>query len=326
MLDDFARLVEQLFPGDSGPEWVKYLVAACRVKSGTQLAQEAEAHSLNRAKLNRIVSSPDVLSHVLGINPAEITDQVRQRAVKQLGQMLLGAAAETAFTSNYEERLRAQVLQLTDLRERRSSTDFRVAQGENTWCNLNIKFHGTRFERAKVLVGLDPEDSFALATYKIWGAVDQQSRDSIPHVFAIVGVPAASAQAIGEAIPGHLREAAALISGARKKDLGKRSFEDALINHITSTGAPPFPHTYQEIAKADWYMLSAAKAMRLLKERLFQRVYALRVHRFAQNYPSAEVDMHFSLKDDLLPFEHFLLHLQEEGTATMLQHLKEGVY
>jgi hypothetical protein len=252
---------------------------------------------------------------------------MRQRAVKQLGQMLLGVAAERAFTTHYEDTLLAQGLRLTDLREGRTSTDYNVMRGRHTWCKLNIKFHGTRFQKARELVGLDPEDSFALATYKICGAVDQQSRDTIPHVFAIVGVPEINAQAIGDAIPQHLKEAAALVSGApAKKVAGKRSFEDALINYIASSDIAPFPKTYQQIAKAHWYMLSGAKAMRLLKEHLFERVYALRVHRFARNYPSAEVDMHFSLKDDLLPFEQFLRRLQEEGTTKMLQHIKKGVY
>src|SRR4051794_28323182 len=108
MLDELIALAEQIFPADGRPRWVKYLSAARLVAGGATVADVAASHSLNRAKLNRVSSAPDALTAVLGITAGGSTEEVRKRAVKQLGQMLLGVSAESAFTSNYEAMLGSQ--------------------------------------------------------------------------------------------------------------------------------------------------------------------------------------------------------------------------
>src|SRR5262249_3777721 len=150
----------------------------------------------------------------------------RAKREKQLGQMLLGVAAEAAFIENYESGLEAQGLSLEDLREGRGNSDYCVMQKEAPWCQLNIKFHGSRFLKAKELVGLDPEDSFALATYKINGALEEQRAKGIPYVFAIVGVSDISASTVGQAIPAAFTDANALIGKATANGIRKRDFED----------------------------------------------------------------------------------------------------
>ena len=53
-------------------------------------------------------------------------------------------------------------------------------------------------------------------------------------------------------------------------------------------------------------MLSARRADHLLRENLFDRVYAVRVPGFARLFGKAELDMHFSLKEDLRDLHGFL--------------------
>ena len=85
-----------------------------------------------------------------------------------------------------------------------------------------------------------------------------------------------------------------------------------------------FVATYSRIRSAEWHVLSARKADKLLRELLFERVYALKIRGFAQQFRGAELDMHFSLKRDLVMFRHFLRTLQGEGQTKMASLLERG--
>lgn len=53
----------------------------------------------------------------------------------------------------------------------------------------NIKFHGTLFRESQEYVNLAPADCFALATYKIHGALRRQDQEFSPYVFLVISVP-----------------------------------------------------------------------------------------------------------------------------------------
>jgi hypothetical protein len=73
-----------------------------------------------------------------------------------------------------------------------------------------------------------------------------------------------------------------------------------------------------------WYVLSAKRASNLLREYLFDRVFALRVRGFARAFKAAELDMHFSLSEDLIPLRHFLATLRDEGPQKITTLLERG--
>jgi hypothetical protein len=77
---------------------------------------------------------------------------------------------------------------------------------------------------------------------------------------------------------------------------------------------------------ADWYVLSARRADKLLQDMLFERAYALRVRGFARNYRGAELDMHFSLSGDLSPLTRFLEVLREDGMPGLVSRLERGTF
>ena len=81
----------------------------------------------------------------------------------------------------------------------------------------------------------------------------------------------------------------------------------------------------EEIEHAEWRVLSARRADILLREKLFDRVYAVRVRAFARNYRNAELDMHFSLKEDLTPLEDFLESLKSHGLHGLTARLERGL-
>jgi len=85
-----------------------------------------------------------------------------------------------------------------------------------------------------------------------------------------------------------------------------------------------FGVAYSPIRNAKWYVLSARKADKLLRELLYERVYALKIRGFAQQFRRAEVDMHFSLSNDLVPLERFFNILRDEGQTMIASMMERG--
>jgi len=82
--------------------------------------------------------------------------------------------------------------------------------------------------------------------------------------------------------------------------------------HLTTQPEPAFAGIVQDLrdrlAAADWRVLSARRANLLLTEKLFERVFAVRIRSFNRSYRNAELDMHFSLAEDMTPIQQFLKH------------------
>lgn len=116
------------------------------------------------------------------------------------------------------------------------------------------------------------------------------------------------------------------IVAATASGIGKQSIEDALIDSVVKQNLPVYQQTLGKIEKADWYILSARKAHLLLKEKMFERCFALVVKSFAKNYSNAELDMHFSLSQDLVPLTEFLRVMRESGLHKVTVMLERGDY
>jgi len=102
-----------------------------------------------------------------------------------IAQILLGALAEKRF-EDLINSIAGKTIQIEDHRPSRTDTDYRLLNGGGRpVCGFNIKFHGTLFRAAKDYVGLEPQDCFALATYKIRSALRRQTEEALPYVFGI---------------------------------------------------------------------------------------------------------------------------------------------
>ena len=78
------------------------------------------------------------------------------------------------------------------------------------------------------------------------------------------------------------------------------------------------------IEGAEWRLISARRAHRLLRDLLFVRVPAITMPRFTRAYGRAEVDMHFSISGDLTPLADFLRLRQEHGLHGLAVRLEAG--
>lgn len=62
----------------------------------------------------------------------------------------------------------------------------------------------------------------------------------------------------------------------------------------------------------------------MLREKLFERVYVVRVRAFARNYRNAELAMLLSLAQDLTPLKVFLTSAREGGLHGLVVDLVRG--
>ena len=122
------------------------------------------------------------------------------------------------------------------------------------------------------MVGLEPTDCFALATYKVWQGMQKQQTEVLPYVFAIVSVPGLTAESVGSILPPQLVHLAAFAYAAQSG--GKRDVEDAVVRHLIEDEQPEevaerLAAFSMRIEGAEWRVISARKADKLLRELLF---------------------------------------------------------
>lgn len=319
---DLIGFLKAAYPNGSWPRPFHVLEGLQRIAVGKDAAKAVgtSAHFLEKAQKSR---RPEF--DILGVQPSDLTEEDLKKAGVILGQLLIGRAAEIAFEDIYRQEIGSDIeFKLVDLREGRTDTDYRVLNGKDRPIyRVNIKFVGSTFRRAVELVGLEPDDCFPLATYKIFGALQKQEKEHLPYIFAIVGVPNLTAASIQDQLPTDDLQIVALFSKSERVS-GKRNIEDKVVERIVAQHSIAFTEVYNRIRSADWFVLSARKADILLRSLLFERVFAMKIRGFAQQFRGAELDMHFSLKKDLVTLKEFLHTLKQEGQTKMASLLERG--
>lgn len=329
-LEDLQAVLKLVFQDALPPKPLHLVEPMDRVRRGVESPPEAARRAgTTPRRLTQLCEAREPLSELLGGTVLELMPEFEGRVRNTLGQLLIGSLAERVFEDLYRSTVGNSELELRDDRSTRGDTDYLVFNGRGRQVfRINIKFHGSLFRRSRDLVGLDPEDCFALATYKIYAALKKQDTEHLPYIFVIVGVPGLTGNLVGQSLPGETVELSAL-SHASRKVTGKRMIEDQIVARLTGEPAvfgfeAVTEHYLHEIRGARWFVLSARRAYNLLRELLFDRAYALRVRAFARNYPGAELDMHFSLSDDLCPLDEFLAVLRDHGMPGLVSRLERG--
>lgn len=329
-LEGLLGLMARLYPSEL-PKPFPLLAGLQRVKAGEAAGVAAKAARTTRKRLEHLAADDDPVRAVFGCGLAEAgMEEALSRPRAMLGQLLLGELAERAFERIYKTTMGTDELVLEDDRGSRNETDYRVLNGHRRPVfRINIKFYGTLFRNALDLVGLAPEDCFALATYKIYQGLKKQEDEKLPYLFVIVGVPGMTGAGVGASIPEDMAHLVSLVHAGQGIP-GKRLIEERIVEYLL---ASPQPEPYgtrlagfrEAIQSAAWYVLSARRGAQLLRDKLFERVYAVRVRAFARNYRNAELDMHFSLASDLTPLPNFLATLKDRGLHGLSVELERGL-
>jgi len=246
-----------------------------------------------------------------------------------IAQLLLGTLGERRFEEAIREVTGKGALSVEDHRPSRSDTDYGLLNGGGRpVCRLNIKWHGTFFRDARRYVGLDPEDCFALATYKIRSALRRddwvtsrmrrKDQEDLPYVFVVFSVPNLIIGDVEQLVPQDYVWSLAVVKG-------KLEVEEAIVERLRQPDyLAQFSPVYEKMRQGQFRVISVQKAHRLLHEKLFERVHALTLKGFASRFRNAEVDMHLSLAEDLTPVQKFLEMLLSESAQVATVKLTKG--
>lgn len=328
-LEVLRGVLGEVFPNNDLPKPFGLIEPAIAFREGrTTLAEAAHAGRTTRARIAVLAKSGDLLADLVG-PVTELTDVLEAKARSTLGQLLIGQMAEQVFEDLWVTALGERDLRLRDDRAARTDTDFLVddPSGRQVF-RLNIKFHGSTFRKAAEMVGLDPLDTFALATYKIHGALEKQEAEHLPYIFVVIGVRGLTGGTVGSLVPADLVRLVALAHGSKRVQR-KRSIEESvvgrLLDHPDAYGLrADIAGMMTELRQSEWRVISARRADSLLRTLLFKRAYALRVRAFAQNYRGAELDMHFSVSQDLHPLQELFDALRDHGMPGLVSRLERG--
>ncbi|MGH6814881.1 MAG: hypothetical protein ACREC6_04190 [Hyphomicrobiaceae bacterium] len=317
------KLLADLFGSEEWPKPFHLLRGLMLVEQGKRPRDAARAVGTTEHRLAAVMSAPNPVTIILGAGENAATEREIERKRDLLGQLILGKAAEFAFEEIYRSELGTSEFALDDYRTSRTDTDYRMLNGNRRPVyRINIKFFGALFRNAQNYVGLAPEDCFPLATYKVFAALQKQQQEHLAYLFLIVNVPNLTAKLVGERFS---TEEIAPIVSLLLSDVGrKRDLEDRFTDLQVRRRHPVFINAYEKIKSSKWYVLSARRADRLLREKLFDRVFAVRIRGFAQTFRNAELDMHFSLSEDLHGLYEFLKILREGGLQRASSMLERG--
>lgn len=294
--------------------------AARQVSQGRSLGTAAAAVGLPAGRIERAVQFVKGRSLRGLIGKPRATEISPEQHRLRLAQLLLGALTEERFAKEKEE-LVAGRLTVEDHRLGRTDTDYRVLNGGGRPIfRINIKFHGTEFAQARERVGLDPNDCFALATYKIHQALVRQRAEALPYVFLVLSCLGTTAKSVADLVP----ENFAWFLGAAGK-FPKRDIEEAVVAHLLAEDyRMPLSDIRHRIAGSQFRVISASRAERILQEKLFERVFALRQRAFTAAFRNAEIDMHLSLTSEMVPVQAFLSIVATESPQRLTVLLDRG--
>ena len=314
MLERYVRVMEEFFRDLEPPKMLVRARAIQRVLDAEPIEDVIADTRLSKFHLHRWIEAVRAGDFYEWLGKKEPTVDRIRRARQGIAQMMLGAVAETHFEALATGALEGHGFSVEDARTGRTDTDYRVVdEVGRSVLRINIKFHGTLFRQANEYVKLAPDDCFALATYKIHGALQRQDRERLPYVFLIISVPTFPRQAMEERI---LDDFAWLAS------VSDRATEEAIASRLLRE--PWARELHVHVQRAEFRVISARRANDLMREQLFDRVHALRLRGFNNLFRGAEINMHLSLSREMIAFEEFLELLATRGERELTVRLDRG--
>lgn len=212
----------------------------------------------------------------------------------RFANLVSGRFTELLFERAYEQRLREVGLALVDATTHRTFIDYTI-EGARFELSINVKNAGVQYEKAAEHVGLDPEDTIPMATYKTFGALDA---DIAPLLYVymvdwslLASLRAAYWNALSEAE----RVAFRLFTSFR--GLG-RSLEDAFIEETVGVRVDRLRKDvgYRLMPHHRFRCVSAARCARLFYENHRRSPYVY------QRRMDTDPNVHLSVQADTIPF------------------------
>ncbi len=234
-------------------------------------------------------------------------------------------SAENAVTKLFPATITEQrFLELVDnLRGQRSTvsyrdereaghgfTDVTLIEGDAE-LPVNIKVASTRFENARQLVGLDPNDCVPIPAYKAHGALED-----FPNLVYVVAVDYQLIGKLSTGLPALLDAKEKIVWDLLNKRGGSqlRNAEDAF---VFSTVRKYWTQLKALAAEVPFHVISARKAIRILQTKPHRTPgIGLRAWGTAAR---GEVNVHLSIVEDMTPWSRVLNRVLHGGILDIVQ-------
>jgi hypothetical protein len=202
-----------------------------------------------------------------------------------------------------------QATTYTDDRDSRGLTDFTIIE-DGLKLPINVKNAGTRFEKAKELVGIDPNDCFPIPAYKAFSAVEAE-----PNLVYVVSIDYDLVNELGSLLPALFGDEERITwdilnryAGARLRD-GEDQFVFSIVKKYWS-------RIKAVVADEPYQVISARKAIRILHKEP-RRTPGIGLRAWGTG-ASAEVNVHICASTETTPWDSITERISREGLAGIL--------
>lgn len=209
-------------------------------------------------------------------------------------------------------------LEYVDDREARSLVDFSIRDvTSGAAIPINVKNAGTRFEQAKRLVGLEPEDCVPIPAYKAHGALESQ-----PDLLYVVSVDYDLKTELDRFLPTILTPGQRLAWHALGQFTGSgvRNAEDLFIFRVVKEhwGA-----IRAKIRHPPFHVISARKAIRLLQTKP-ERTPGIGLRAWGTG-ASAEVNVHVSIDTEMTDWDTVADRIMANGVEDIVRAINRKI-
>jgi hypothetical protein len=235
----------------------------------------------------------------------------RGSAENPITKMFPAAITEDHFVEMVDELLnRRHGLALRDDRDSQNLSDFTLLE-ENQELPINIKNAGTRFERARQLVGIDPDDCIPIPAYKAYGALEDY-----PNLLYLVSVDYSLLPRLDESLPRLLSRSERIVwgllqelSGARVRDAEDRFVYSMTRKHWNDLKALSESRPFR--------VISARKSIRILQQKP-QRTPGIGLKAWGTG-ASAEVNVHIQLSKETRTWSEVGSRIADNGLSDIIE-------
>lgn len=209
-------------------------------------------------------------------------------------------------------------LDYSDDRIRHDPTDVVLIEGERR-LPINIKVASTRFEMAKKLVGLDPDDCIPIATYKAHAALARH-----PTLLYVVAIDF-TLNSVAEKLVSSLEPAEATAWDAVNRyvglsdtgaGVGRKDAEDSLVKRIVERH---WERIRSSLAQSEFHVVSARRVTRILQTKP-ERTPGIGIKAWGTR-ASAELNVHLSVRDETTPWTNVASRIASGGLEVVLESI-----
>jgi len=187
--------------------------------------------------------------------------------------------------------------------------DFTITE-EELRLPVNVKNAGTRFENAKQLVGLDPDDCVPIPVYKAYNAIEKE-----PNLVYSISVDYSLIETINQTLIPQFNEEEKRTWNLLNSYSGTR-IRDAEDKFVYGMTIKYWDLLYPKINKANFRLISARKSIRILQKHP-RRTPGIGLRAWGTG-ASAEVNVHISVLDETKSWNEIFDRICKNGLKDII--------